>query len=326
MRGQFTRRLWAFNEGGEAGSTGGAGGSDPSTTVSTSPDKDGADGTSTTFVLGDTPPPPTDGQKAFENLIPDDYRNKAYIQNLLKNDDPTTELFKQFDGLQSKLGQRVEGVPKDDASQEEWDKFYNSLGRPEAPDKYEFQRPEISDEDKPYAEALNSMRDEAFEGKIKELFHKNGISAKQAAALSAGYEQLFMEANKEQVAALMEQQKAQDEGFAKLAEETWGKDTDRNLERANKIINEFGSDKFKAAREAATNEQLIFLADVVLNMHDKLAGEDKMTGRGNATGGDNASERKRAIELAEQRKKEDPMSAKYHLLTKEINEIYQNLS
>lgn len=51
-------------------------------------------------------------------------------------------LAKQFVDSQKMIGGSVR-VPKDDAPQEEWDKFYSKLGRPESADGYQFPLPQV---------------------------------------------------------------------------------------------------------------------------------------------------------------------------------------
>lgn len=59
-------------------------------------------------------------------------------------------------------------APKADAPQEDWDAFYNKLGRPETPDKYEFKHGEGVEVD-PELEALG-----------RNIFHKAGVGQKGA--------------------------------------------------------------------------------------------------------------------------------------------------
>jgi len=70
-------------------------------------------------------------------------------------------------------------VPKDDAPQEEWDKFYSKLGRPESADKYEFKRPEGLPEDLPW--------DSEGEQALKAWAFNAGVPPKQAQSILEGY-------------------------------------------------------------------------------------------------------------------------------------------
>jgi len=63
----------------------------------------------------------------------------------LKGIDSFESLVQQHANVQHLIGGEKIARPKEDAPQEDWDRFYNTLGRPDAPDKYDlgdFQPPE----------------------------------------------------------------------------------------------------------------------------------------------------------------------------------------
>lgn len=83
------------------------------------------------------------------------------------------ELGKGYKNLEQLLGREKIPMPASDDDIEGWERVYSALGRPKAPNEYEFKRPELP-EDLPYDEDLEeSFRSYAF---------ANGLNRKQATA------------------------------------------------------------------------------------------------------------------------------------------------
>lgn len=76
-----------------------------------------------------------------------------------------------YRNAEQKLGSSI-NPPKEDAPREDWDKFYSKLGRPEAPDKYEFKRTEGLPENLPW----NAEAEAAF----KQWAYEDGLTPRQA--------------------------------------------------------------------------------------------------------------------------------------------------
>lgn len=95
-------------------------------------------------------------------------------------------LAKQFVDSQKMIGGSVR-VPKDDAPQEEWDKFYAKLGRPESADGYQFPLPEV-----PHGE-WNKDAVSSF----KKAAHGLGLTPRQAQGLMTMYADMERQAVKQ---------------------------------------------------------------------------------------------------------------------------------
>lgn len=85
-------------------------------------------------------------------------------------------LAKQFVDAHKMVGSSVR-VPKDDAPQAEWDKFYAKLGRPESADGYQFPLPEP---------AAGEWNPDAV-GAFKKAAHGLGLTPRQAQGLMQMY-------------------------------------------------------------------------------------------------------------------------------------------
>jgi hypothetical protein len=120
-------------------------------------------------------------------------------------------------------------LPKTDAPPEDWDKFYARLGRPEAPDKYEFKRPQLAE---------GAKYDEEMETAFKGLAHKAGLHPRQAQSLLEGY-------NAMQAERLQKYTGQMEEGVNSLKKE-WGQNYDKNLSVATRAVKELGGDELIA--------------------------------------------------------------------------------
>ena len=111
----------------------------------------------------------------------EDIKSAGFWKNLEGKD--ANEVGKYIKELQSFAGKKGD-IPKSDASQEEWDAFYNKLGRPEDVGGYDFT---IGDEfTKVVGEESAPFFEDAVEEFKKEIF-KIGASADQAENLVDWY-------------------------------------------------------------------------------------------------------------------------------------------
>ena len=109
-------------------------------------------------------PPPTapPAEPSWRDSLPDDLKGAAWLSKYKTPEDA----LRGFAEAQKLIGSKL-SVPKDDAPKEEWDKFYASLGRPEAPDKYDLGVPETLPEGVAALEnVLTGERVEAENGRL----------------------------------------------------------------------------------------------------------------------------------------------------------------
>lgn len=174
----------------------------------------------------DAPPAEPDGsvnQPVEGNVLPKwteqlprDYRDQF----------STFESYKDFVGAAAealKLKDNAIMKPADDAPQEEWDRFYASVGRPDGPDGYE-----LPNADK-YGE---------FSGAFKETAHKLGLTTDQAKNLFEWYQkqdEASIEAaskrTQEEVQQVQEQLKAD-----------WGEKFDEQMKNIDRFKQKYGSE------------------------------------------------------------------------------------
>ena len=138
------------------------------------------------------------------------------------------DVFKSYAELQSKIGQKTEGmvkIPGEDATDEDRQAFYAALGVPESPDGYEVELPEAFQD-------LDWNPDSL--GPIKEVAHKVGVSPAQLNALVAAQAEI-------EKAQLDQWQQESEEAVSELRGE-WGADYDKNLTLAKRAAQAAGLD------------------------------------------------------------------------------------
>ncbi len=100
-------------------------------------------------------------------------------------------LAKSYVAAQKFVGGSVR-VPKDDAPQEEWDKFYGKLGRPESADGYQFPIPDVD---------LEAPLTKHILGTFKKTAHGLGLTPRQAQGIALAYVDMERQAEKTNAAA-----------------------------------------------------------------------------------------------------------------------------
>lgn len=228
-------------------------------------------------------PAPTSGPLDF---IPEQYRGEAWATKYKTADD----FFKGFDNLTKLAGKKevTEGLklPGEEASPEEWEKFYQGLGRPESFDKYELPK----DLEAPEGYDLDAAREH-----FSKFAHKNGLTQKQAQGMFKD----FLEFEKENFA------KAQTEAkltFDKAVVKAFGEDYQKDLALAKKAA--------KALNIGTTlDEEGLSAHPVILKMAAELGkyvGEDTFVDPGNTESKESLKERTLRLQRSPLYQKGDP--------------------
>lgn len=141
---------------------------------------------------------------AFIESVPEEYREKQWIQDLAKNEDPHSALFKQLEHAQTLIGKKSTGIdiPGENATPEELKAFHKALGVPDTVDGYKYETPDISKEPEEVQNLLkeSAKDDSLLKGMAAEAL-KLGISEKQFKGLAAAFDMRQIE----QMRGLVEQ-------------------------------------------------------------------------------------------------------------------------
>lgn len=201
-----------------------------------------------------------------EFKVPDAYKDKDYAKGLKSYDD----VFKMLDGAQSKIGAKTIGIPTEKSSAEEIAAFNKAFGVPENIDDYDFTPSEAT-------KALfgeDAHGDEDFTKEIKQAFHQNGLSVKQAKGVKEAYEA--------SIGKVMERFKIANEEnnrkFDELVKKTFGDKENDILETSKKLITEHAPEGFGDYINQLPNEALTVMAGVLNNIKEKYIDEDSLPG------------------------------------------------
>lgn len=164
------------------------------------------------------------------SFIPAEYKDASWASKYSTPED----FFKGIDNLNKMVGQKqiVQGiqVPGEGATDDDWSKYYTSLGRPESADKYNL--PED-------VKAFDGFDLDGEKKMFNELAHKNGLSDKQAAGLFKDY---IGALNKHH-----EQYQASRPTLDQAKKEAFGDKVDEGYALANKASDAYGyTDKLNA--------------------------------------------------------------------------------
>ncbi len=131
--------------------------------------------------------PPAPGDELANEFIADLPADLKANPSLAKFRDKAS-LAKSYVNLEHLIGNEKVPVPKDANDQEGWDRFWKAAGKPEAADKYEFQKPEKMPEGVTY--------DENMEKWWRDVAHRNNLTKGQASGLFKEYgDRLFSQAD-----------------------------------------------------------------------------------------------------------------------------------
>jgi hypothetical protein len=229
-----------------------------------------ATATASAAILDVTPEP---AKTDWGSLVPDEFKEKPYIQELLKHENPGPELFKQFDGLQKKLGERpATGIPSADASEEDWNKFFDSLA-PKTADEYELGDLEFAAEDKEFGDFYKEFRTDEDVKTAKELAKEYKIPAKLFTPFAKAYEAKQIEKAK---AVYQRQQEARaelDKNFDEVFDK-FGKDREKAEQYGREFISKHVPENLKPLLHGLPNEALAVFAAAGLSVQKMYNTED----------------------------------------------------
>lgn len=234
----------------------------------------------------------------FSTMIPEAYREKEYLKGV----DSMDRLFQDFDNAQKLIGKK--SIPGPDDAPEKWDEFYKAAGRPDTASEYEFSQ----------TEGLNYNEDVA--NKTKEIFHKAGLSAKQAAMIQQEYDKMVME--------MQPSQEKIDQEFDALATEVFGAQKDQVLEKSKSMLTKYAPEKFKDHINNLSNENLIVLSSVLNGVINDHVSEDRIpSGGASNTGSDPREEAKKLMMSPEYK---DAFHPNHEVTKKRVRELYRSLN
>lgn len=151
-----------------------------------------------------------------------DEATSAYITN--KGWDNPAKAIESYRNLEKFAGgsKSLLEVPGPDADDAKLGEFYNRLGRPESPDKYDLKTPEGADPE--------------LTGWFKQTAHKYGLTAKQAASLYDDWNQMAVGKGE---AMMADAQQNSEKEIAALKKE-WGQGFEKQIDMGKRAVTALG--------------------------------------------------------------------------------------
>ena len=197
-------------------------------------------------------------QASNDFSIPESYQDRGWAKDIKSQED----LWKLTDNAQSLIGKRPAGIPTADAPQEEWDKFYQALGRPEQPDAYE-----LTDSFEGLPEEFELSE---YKAKAQELAHKIGLSPKQAKDLWDNYMGMEMEAAKGIQEKNASREAELDKEFDELSSSLFGDSFKDVSAQAQKYLGEILPPELDGVVESLGDNPKALLALVKIANHSQI--------------------------------------------------------
>jgi len=188
-------------------------------------------------------PPANDGIQ-YPDGMDESLKGEASLKLFLKdNKFDYAGVLKSYVNAQKMLGKEKVVIPSKNATEDDWNNFYNKIGRPEL-DKYAINLRE------------GQEADEAFLGKFKEVAHKSGLLPKQAEALFNWYHEEVDSVHKSSI----EEQTAKIESEHLNLKKEWGFGYDKEIDLAKRALRQFASeDEIKEFKEAGLTGDVRFI-------------------------------------------------------------------
>lgn len=165
-------------------------------------------------------PPPSGGAAPWYGQV--DEATSAYITN--KGWDNPAKAIESYKNLEKFAGgsKSLVELPGPDADETKLAEFYNRLGRPDAPEKYDLKIPEGGDP------ALTDW--------FKQTAHKHGLTAKQAGALFNEWNQM----SGERLSAMEAESREQSEKAINDLKKEWGQGYDKQIDMGKRAVTALG--------------------------------------------------------------------------------------
>jgi hypothetical protein len=174
-----------------------------------------------------TETPVIEPEKNWLLSMPEELQNNETLNNYKTIED----LARGHIETKRMVGDRVK-IPDENATQEERDKFYARMGRPETPDAYELPKNELPVDDN----AVNAFKKKAFE---------QGLSKKQTEAIYSDY----IENIKGISAKALAEYETSVNQQVEVLKSRWGNDFEKNKELAVRAFDHYASPTLKATVE-----------------------------------------------------------------------------
>lgn len=281
-----------------------------------------------------------DQKSDFEKFVPEAYRDKEWVQNIAKSEDPRGNVFKKIEELEKLVGSgRQAGltIPNEKSTPEEWKQYREAIGVPQEPNQYEFTPIAWDKPDEEAGKFIESQRDPKFVEKILKGMHDIGVPKDMAAKLFELHDKAVLETYRDEMQAGADRSRQLDADFDSYMTRMHGPNKEMVFNSGRKLLHESVSPATltfinELGDTPEGTKALAVLADAMYGFHKKYVGEDSINA-GNSTGSYGVGGMKQGeseIDALSQRARElmsnpaykNPRDPDNIRLRKEVDEIY----
>lgn len=268
--------------------------------------------------------PQDSGLQESSFSVPETYAEKGWAQNIKSHDD----LWSQFANAQELIGKRPAGIPTSESPEEDWNKFYQALGRPDDASGYELSLREG-------LELPEGIELGEYENKAREFFHKLGLPADKANEAWNDYLSMELESVQASQQAMQERQKELDAEYDKLTQELYGEKYGEVEQSAINFINEALPENLRdVVPQLAENPKallaMVKLADFaqsqIGSVKKEYGAEDKLATGVQANAATEKEVIAKLVERKNEAKKAAPFSPERKRAEEEINKLREQLT
>jgi len=224
------------------------------------------------------PPAYTPPDLNMAEALPPEHRDKPFFKDKSFGDVITEHV-----NLQSLMGQRPAGIPGDDASDEDWNKFLGAV-KPKSVDEYGFPETDFSKAGK---------RNEGYETAIRTMANEVGVPKRQFGKFVELIEQHLTTADTAGTTQTADQKAARETEFEGLMDKAYPQNKQAVIDRTKKMMAESVApemkEKVSEVLKDMSNENLFALTAVLDGVYTKHIKEDTPPGDGDNVSGDATS-------------------------------------
>lgn len=199
--------------------------------------------------------------------VPDEFKDKPWVAELLKNSNPNQELFKQHDHTLRMIGARGATVPGENATPQQIADYRKAIGIPDKAEAYEIPATQWDETEKQLGEFIDKSRVPDILNAVKESAYRNNIPPKALASLVNDFEKATLKHQAQEIQAAQERDRAQNLDFAKLGIQYFGDRYQEVLPNATNVLAKYVPDNLKAVLHSLDNKSLMVVAAVADSIH-----------------------------------------------------------
>lgn len=205
---------------------------------------------------------------SFVDSVPEGYKQKEWVQNIMKSENPTENFFKAHENALSMIGKSgALTAPGEGATEEQIKSWHKAIGVPDDVKGYDYTAPAWSDADKELGQMLEKSRPKGFIEDIKEEARKAGIPPKAFAQLASAYDQKWLAANRELAEQTYKANLELNQDFDQVTTRLFGERKDAVLKQGREYIEKKVPPEMRPILMNSDNNTLAMFAALIDQEH-----------------------------------------------------------